>query len=267
MNDTRFHWAAEYWDRGCSLIPLVGKKPPEGFGWKRYQTVRATLDDIRCWFEPSSEFNIGVLTGSISGIIVVDCDTPEDARWWAKTFPSTRLVSVTGRGGAHMFYRDNPEAPIGNRARVLGRLRFFTVYGPRQRPQMAIYKFVRKCLAGEAIPFFGDGSTRRDYTYIDDIVDGVVRALDRVDSYEIYNLGESQTVSLSELVSVIGEVTGVEPILDRQPLQPGDVLITYADVSKARRDLGYLPRTALRDGLELFLEWYRETQIGHVEAR
>ena len=146
-------------------------------------------------------------------------------------------------------------------------LRFFTVYGPRQRPQMAIHKFVRKCLAGEAIPFFGDGSTRRDYTYIDDIVDGVVRALDRVDSYEIYNLGESQTVSLSELVSVIGEVTGVEPILDRQPLQPGDVLITYADVSKARRDLGYHPRTALREGIERFLEWYRETQIGHVEAR
>lgn len=120
MNDTRFHWAAEYWDRGCSLIPLVGKKPPEGFGWKRYQTVRATLDDIRCWFEPSSEFNIGVLTGSISGIIVVDCDTPEVARWWVETFPSTPLVSFTGRG-AHLFYRDNPEAPIGNPTHVLGR--------------------------------------------------------------------------------------------------------------------------------------------------
>jgi UDP-glucuronate 4-epimerase len=137
-------------------------------------------------------------------------------------------------------------------------LRFFTVYGPRQRPEMAIHSFTRKCLAREPIPFFGDGSTRRDYTYIDDIVDGVVRALDRAQGYRIYNLGESRTISLAELVAAIGEQCGVEPILDRRPLQPGDVLVTYADVSRARAELGYEPRTELVQGLARFLAWLRE---------
>jgi UDP-glucuronate 4-epimerase len=136
-------------------------------------------------------------------------------------------------------------------------LRFFTVYGPRQRPEMAIHKFVDAVHRGKPIPFFGDGSTRRDYTYIDDIVDGVLRAIDRCKGYEIYNLGESQTTSLSELVRLIGEATGKEPVLDRQPMQPGDVLVTYADVSKAREQLGYDPRTSVREGLERFVRWYR----------
>jgi UDP-glucuronate 4-epimerase len=136
-------------------------------------------------------------------------------------------------------------------------LRFFTVYGPRQRPEMAIHKFVRMTLAGEPIPFFGDGTTRRDYTYIDDIVDGVVRSIDRCEGYEIYNLGESETTSLSELVTAIGEVCGREPVLDRQPMQPGDVVITYADISKARERLGYAPKTLVAEGLSRFLDWYR----------
>lgn len=136
-------------------------------------------------------------------------------------------------------------------------LRFFTVYGPRQRPEMAIHKFVRAALEKKPIPFYGDGSTRRDYTYVDDIVDGVVRSIDRCDGYEIYNLGESATTSLSELVESIGRVCGVTPILDRQPMQPGDVLITYADVSKARSRLGYAPKIKVADGLERFVRWYR----------
>lgn len=136
-------------------------------------------------------------------------------------------------------------------------LRFFTVYGPRQRPEMAIHKFVRLMLAGEPIPFFGEGDTRRDYTYVDDIVDGVVRSIDRCEGYEIYNLGESQTTSLSELVTMIGEVCGCEPVLMRLPLQPGDVRITFADVSKARQKLGYEPSTTVRQGLERFFQWYQ----------
>jgi UDP-glucuronate 4-epimerase len=136
-------------------------------------------------------------------------------------------------------------------------LRFFTVYGPRQRPEMAIHKFVRNALEGVPIPFYGDGTTRRDYTYIDDIVDGVVRAIDACEGYEIYNLGESRTTSLAELVELIGEVCGVEPVLDRQPMQPGDVVVTYADVSKAKAELGYRPSTTVREGLERFVEWYR----------
>ncbi|MCA8981730.1 MAG: SDR family NAD(P)-dependent oxidoreductase [Planctomycetes bacterium] len=137
-------------------------------------------------------------------------------------------------------------------------LRFFTVYGPRQRPEMAIHKFVRAVFEGRPIPFFGDGTTRRDYTYVDDIVDGVVRALDRCAGYEIYNLGESQTTSLSELVELVGRACGKTPVLDRQPLQPGDVKITYADVSKAKERLGYAPSTTVAEGLERFVAWYRE---------
>jgi UDP-glucuronate 4-epimerase len=137
-------------------------------------------------------------------------------------------------------------------------LRFFTVYGPRQRPEMAIHKFVRLALSGRPLPFFGDGSTRRDYTYIDDIVDGVTRSIDRCAGYEIYNLGESATTSLAELVALIGEACGVELKLERLPPQPGDVEITYADVSKARARLGYAPSTPVRLGLERFVAWYRE---------
>ena len=136
-------------------------------------------------------------------------------------------------------------------------LRFFTVFGPRQRPEMAIHKFVRMTLQGEALPFFGDGTTRRDYTYVDDIIDGVVRSIDRCEGYEIYNLGESRTTSLKELVGLIGEACGVEPVLDRQGMQPGDVLVTYADVSKAREKLGYDPHTTVAEGLERFVAWYR----------
>jgi UDP-glucuronate 4-epimerase len=136
-------------------------------------------------------------------------------------------------------------------------LRFFTVYGPRQRPEMAIHKFVRATLQGRAIPFYGDGSSRRDYTYIDDIVDGVLRAIDRCAGYEIYNLGESRTTSLAELVALVGEVCDKEPTLEVLPSQPGDVPLTYADVSKARAELGYEPTTAVREGLERFVAWYR----------
>ena len=136
-------------------------------------------------------------------------------------------------------------------------LRFFTVFGPRQRPEMAIHKFVRMTLNGEALPFFGDGTTRRDYTYVDDIIDGVVRSIDRCEGYEIYNLGESRTTSLKELVGLIGEACGVETKLDRQGMQPGDVLVTYADVSKAREKLGYDPHPTVAEGLERFVAWYR----------
>ncbi|MEO0650351.1 MAG: GDP-mannose 4,6-dehydratase [Planctomycetota bacterium] len=137
-------------------------------------------------------------------------------------------------------------------------LRFFTVFGERQRPEMAIHKFVRMTLNREPIPFYGDGSTRRDYTYVKDIVDGVVRSYDHCSGYEIYNLGESRTTSLAELVELIGQACGVDPIIDRQPMQPGDVVITYADVSKAKQKLGYDPHTTVAEGLERFVAWYRE---------
>jgi UDP-glucuronate 4-epimerase len=136
-------------------------------------------------------------------------------------------------------------------------LRFFTVYGPRQRPDLAIHKFARLIDSGRPVPVFGDGSTARDYTYVDDIVSGVLACTRREFGFGIYNLGESQTVTLSELISLLEQALGREAVLDRQPLQPGDVPITYADISKARRDLGYDPRTKIAEGIPRFVEWFR----------
>jgi len=136
-------------------------------------------------------------------------------------------------------------------------LRFFTVYGPSQRPEMAIAKFTDLLARGETIPMYGDGQSRRDYTYIDDIVDGVVAALDLEPKFEIFNLGGSQTTALADLVTWIGEELGVEPKIERHPDQPGDVPITYADVSKAGEMLGYAPKVPIREGLKRYVAWYR----------
>ncbi|MBI4715721.1 MAG: GDP-mannose 4,6-dehydratase, partial [Nitrospirae bacterium] len=136
-------------------------------------------------------------------------------------------------------------------------LRFFTVYGPRQRPEMAIHKFVRLIDRGMPIPVYGDGSSRRDYTYIDDIVEGVTAALEHRHPYEIVNLGESRTTALAELIAVIEESLGKKAVIERHPVQPGDVPITYADVDKAKRILGYKPATEIREGIQRFVDWYR----------
>ena len=136
-------------------------------------------------------------------------------------------------------------------------LRLFTVYGPRQRPDLAIHKFVRLIEAGTPIPVFGDGSMMRDFTYIDDVVDGVVRAIERCDGYAIYNLGESQPVSVNDLIASLEETLGKKAVVDFQPRQPGDVDRTYADVTLARRELGYQPSTDLGTGLKRFVEWFR----------
>lgn len=140
-------------------------------------------------------------------------------------------------------------------------LRFFTVYGPRQRPDLAIRKFATLISNGQPIPFYGDGTTERDYTWIDDIMQGVIAALDRSAQYpgefEIINLGESRTTSLSRLVELIGATLGVQPQIERHPMQPGDVNRTFADVSKARRLLGYNPTTPVEDGIPRFIEWFK----------
>jgi UDP-glucuronate 4-epimerase len=136
-------------------------------------------------------------------------------------------------------------------------LRFFTVYGPRQRPDLAIHKFSRRMLARKPLPFFGDGSTRRDYTWVDDIIAGVLAACDVPLRFDILNLGGAHTTSLQELVSLLEEALGVEAILDRQPAQPGDVPLTSADVSHSFEVLGYAPRTPIRAGVKKFAEWVR----------
>ena len=137
-------------------------------------------------------------------------------------------------------------------------LRFFTVYGARQRPDLAVHKFARLIAAGEPVPVFGDGTTRRDYTYVDDIIAGVRAAMDyEASPYEVINLGESRTVSLSELIALLERELGRRALIDRQPPQPGDVPQTFADISKARRLLGYDPRTPVEEGVRRFVEWFK----------
>ena len=137
-------------------------------------------------------------------------------------------------------------------------LRFFTVYGPRQRPDLAIHKFTRLIDAGKPIPVFGDGSTSRDYTFVADIVAGIKGAIDRCDRFGIYNLGGSDPVTLTRLIEEIEKAVGKKAIIDRKPAQPGDVERTYADVSHSKRDLGYNPTTSIPQGLAKFVQWYRE---------
>ncbi|MHC4671366.1 MAG: NAD-dependent epimerase/dehydratase family protein, partial [Planctomycetota bacterium] len=141
-------------------------------------------------------------------------------------------------------------------------LRFFTVYGARQRPDLAIHKFARLIEQGESIPVFGDGGMMRDHTYIDDIVAGVLAAVDRCKGYHIYNLGNSNPVSLSDLIAAIESALGKKASIQRLPLQPGDVKRTFADISTSCKELGYEPKTDLATGLAHFVSWLRQDSRG-----
>ena len=136
-------------------------------------------------------------------------------------------------------------------------LRLFTVYGPRQRPDLAIHKFTRLIQAGQPIPVFGDGSTARDHTYITDILSGILACTRLEFGFEIFNLGESQTIRLDRLIELIEQAVGKKAVIDRQPEQPGDVPLTCADISKARERLGYQPRVMAEEGIPRFVAWFR----------
>lgn len=140
-------------------------------------------------------------------------------------------------------------------------LRFFTVYGPKQRPDLAINKFTRLMIEDKEIPMFGDGTTSRDYTYIDDIVDGIKKSceycINNQNVYEILNLGNSSPVSLKEMIQTIGDALGKEPKIKQLPMQPGDVDRTYADISKAKKLIGYEPKISFEQGIRNFVEWYK----------
>ncbi len=140
-------------------------------------------------------------------------------------------------------------------------LRFFTVYGPRQRPDMAIHKFTKLIASGTEIPIYGDGSARRDFTFIDDIIHGIVNSIERCSGYNIYNLGESRVVPLMELISLIEQQLGKKAKIKYLPLQPGDVAITYADISKARNELDYQPQVDINEGIRLFVKWFKESIV------
>ncbi len=136
-------------------------------------------------------------------------------------------------------------------------LRIFTAYGPRQRPEMAIHKFTRLIDRGERIPVFGDGSSKRDYTYIDDLIDGILGVVRYHKGFEVYNLGESQTTSLKELIRLIEKAFGKKANIEMLDFQPGDVSVTYADISKAERMLRYQPKVKMEEGIRRFVEWYQ----------
>ena len=140
-------------------------------------------------------------------------------------------------------------------------LRIFTAYGPRQRPEMAIHKFTSLMDQGKEIPMFGDGSSKRDYTYIDDLIDGMMAVLQRHKGYEIYNLGESQTTPLKELIGMIESALGKKAKIKVLEPQPGDVSITYADISKAEQLLNYQPKIKMEEGIKRFVEWFKENRI------
>ncbi len=141
-------------------------------------------------------------------------------------------------------------------------LRFFTVFGPRQRPDLAINKFVRLMLEDEEIPMYGDGTTSRDYTYVDDVVDGIIRSISYIenhnDVYEIMNIGNSNPISLNEMIETIGRVLKITPKIKEMPMQLGDVNRTYADISKAKKLIGYDPKTNFEEGIIRFVEWYKD---------
>ncbi|MGC4032993.1 MAG: SDR family NAD(P)-dependent oxidoreductase [Tepidisphaeraceae bacterium] len=165
--------------------------------------------------------------------------------------------AATKRAGELICYTFNHlyKLPIAS-------LRFFTVYGPRQRPDLAIHKFTRLISAGDKVPFFGDGSTSRDYTYVEDTVSGIVAALEKIDKYRIYNLGGSSPISLNTLIEELEKAIGKKANLDRKPAQPGDVERTYADLARSTAELGYAPKISISEGLKRFVAWFNE--FGHL---
>jgi len=179
----------------------------------------------------------------------------------AKKVPFTEDLPLPQTLSPYAATKIAGEHLCGNYAHLYGMkvvcLRFFTVYGPGQRPDLAIHKFTDAIHRGQSIPQFGDGSTRRDYTYIDDIVQGVTGAL-RYEgpAFDIFNLGENQTTTLSELILEIEKALGKKALIERLPEQQGDMPLTAADITKARQLLGYNPQTQIRDGIPKFVEWY-----------
>ncbi len=137
-------------------------------------------------------------------------------------------------------------------------LRYFTVYGPRQRPEMAIHKFARLIEGNERVTMYGNGQSMRDYTYIDDIIDGTMGAIYGNKGYEVYNLGESRTTRLSDLIRMLEKALGKKAIIEGLPEQRGDMPVTFANIEKARKKLGYDPRVSMEEGIGQFVEWYRK---------
>jgi UDP-glucuronate 4-epimerase len=242
----------------CHLAALAGVRPSLA---EPLRYVRANLHGLDVILERmrAARRNRLVFASSSSvygsrGSSAVSLDRVQAFREDDPCLTPASVYAATKRAGELLCstYRDLFD--IGTSA-----LRFFTVYGPRQRPDMAIYKFVDGLAQGRPITVYGDGGTRRDYTFIEDIVAGTVAACERVaaGTYKIYNLGGTKTTSLADLISLCERVVGRSAQINRQPLQPGDVPVTYADITNSSRDLDYRPTTDLEQGIAAFWEWYR----------
>lgn len=194
---------------------------------------------------------------SASSSSVYGDDTPLPCREDAPAVTPVSPYGATKRGAELLLESLAPSAGL-----AVASLRFFTVYGPRQRPDLAIHAFARRIAAGEPLTLFGDGSTERDYTFIGDVVEGVLAAIDwtagAAAGVEHFNLGGGSPVSLSNMADALGAAFGVVPRLERAPMQPGDVLRTAADLTKSRATLGFRPRTSFADGIAAFAAWYKE---------
>jgi UDP-glucuronate 4-epimerase len=182
-----------------------------------------------------------------------------------KTAPFREDMALTATISPYAATKLASEQLCSNYAHLYGmrtiNLRFFTVYGPRQRPDLAIHSFTRAISEGRTIQQFGDGTTRRDYTYIDDILQGMVACLGyEGPRWDVFNLGESETTTLRDLITGIEQALGKKAVIQQMPEQPGDVPLTYADISKARAQLGYAPKTKISEGLPKFVEWFHSVR-------
>lgn len=230
------------------LASRAGVRPSLQFPGRYLETnVTGTLNVLECAREAGVRQLLFGSSSSVYGLgatapFAEDCKTARPISPYAASKTAAELLCHTY---AHLY---------GIRCLCL---RFFTVYGPRQRPDLAIHKFARLIHEGKPIPVFGDGTTRRDYTYVDDIVQGVRAALDyRGSSYEVFNLGESETIELGELIGLLEESLGRTATIDWREAQAGDMPVTFADVSKANCLLGYKPTTKIHSGIPKFVLWF-----------
>ena len=224
--------------------------------------VRPSIKDPRLYVETNILGTLNLLEAAKQGNVPrFICASSSSVYGVLKTLPFREDLALTQTISPYAATKLAGEQICSNFSHLFGlrtiNLRFFTVYGPRQRPDLAIHSFTKAIHEGRSIQQFGDGSTRRDYTYIDDIIQGMTACL----SYEgqlcdVFNLGESQTTTLSDLIATIERALGKKAVIEKKPDQPGDVPVTYADITKAKALLAYDPHTKIAEGIPRFVEWF-----------
>jgi UDP-glucuronate 4-epimerase len=228
--------------------------------------VRPSIKDPRLYVETNIMGTLNLLEAAKQGNVPrFICASSSSVYGVLKTLPFREDLALTQTISPYAATKLAGEQICSNYSHLYGlrtiNLRFFTVYGPRQRPDLAIHSFTKAIHEGRSIQQFGDGTTRRDYTYVDDIMQGMEACL----GYEgqlcdVFNLGESQTTTLSELIAAIEKAVGKKAVIERKPEQPGDVPVTYADITKSRALLGYNPHTQIAEGIPKFVEWFMGTR-------